>query len=297
MLLAGFVLLVALGAGLLFMQGLQACRLRSPRLNLPAAVIAACCAVAGLALYAVMYGNPSRFFGMFRHVTTGIALLLYATVAFVIVAVAYAVVARRREGSDFPRWLGALAVVASVLLVCCATLGYQQSALAKISDRYFVLLAYFLACSLAIGSFAMLALAGALGDEEGMALGRHAALAMTALAALAFGCYLLWFANSGDARVVAQAAKNDMSTTFVIGSAAAQATTVSASQVLADTIAANAALFWAGAVACGLAVPLAAGGAALAAHRRGALLAIGVVGCAALACGMLCFGALLPSLA
>ncbi len=296
-LLAGFTLLVALGAGLLGAQGALACRGRSQGLNLPVAVAAAACVVVGLVLYALMFSNPARFFGMFKHSSTGIALLLYATVIFVVVAVAYAVVSHRSEDGSVPVPLAAVAVVVALLLVAAFTLGYLQSAISKISSKYWVLLAYFLTCALSLGSFALLALGAARGDEDAVALGRKGALAGVVLACLALGGYLLWYVNSGEAQVLVQAAKNDMSSTFVVGVAAAQTPTVSVTEALATTIADNALIFWGGTVACGLALPLVAGVALLKVEGVRAQTALGLAGLVLFAAGMLCFGLLLPSLA
>ena len=70
-----------------------------------------------------------RIFNGFGHITSGITQELIAIVAFVVVAVAYFVVARKSEdGGTLPKWMAVLAIAISVVLAAVCAHSYMMPA-------------------------------------------------------------------------------------------------------------------------------------------------------------------------
>lgn len=256
--LALYTLVTCLGAGLLGFQGASAARYRSERLNKASAVIAGALALAGIALFALRLGRPERLFGGFANLTSGVTIALYATVIFVVACVVVLVLSSRAEDGSVPAWAGVLAVVASLLLVAGMTCGYLLSA--KLGGRLLTLLALYLGGALVLGASAYLVLAGVRADEPAMRLGRGALLACAVLAGAGLACYLAWF--SMDTQAAREATKSALSMSgFTVGGGVQAA--AAGEKVAGLLTGAHAALFWGGAVVCGVVVPAACGALAL----------------------------------
>lgn len=279
--LALYTLVTCLGAGLLGFQGVSAARYRSERLNKASAVIAGALALAGIALFALRLGRPERLFGGFANLTSGVSWALYATVIFVVACVVLLVLSARAEDGSVPAWAGTLAVVASVLLVVGVTSGFLLSA--KLGGKLALTFALYLGSALVLGASGYLTLACVRADADAMRLGGHALAACAVLAGVGLAGYLAWF--SMDTQAAQAATKSALSMSgYAVGGGIAQAGAAERVAVLLSG--AKAALFWGGAVACGVVVPAAAGVLAFAraGHKdaqpaRGVLLACG---CAAL---------------
>ena len=258
--LALYTLVTCLGAGLLGFQGVSAARYRSERLNKASAVIAGALALAGIALFALRLGRPERLFGGFANLTSGVSWALYATVIFVVACVVLLVLsARAEDGSG----------------------GFLLSA--KLGGKLALTFALYLGSALVLGASGYLTLACVRADADAMRLGGHALAACAVLAGVGLACYLAWF--SMDTQAAQAATKSALSMSgYAVGGGIAQAGAAECVAVLLSG--AKAALFWGGAVACGVVVPAAAGVLAFAraGHKdaqpaRGVLLACG---CAAL---------------
>ncbi|WP_417750645.1 dimethyl sulfoxide reductase anchor subunit family protein, partial [Senegalimassilia faecalis] len=70
-----------------------------------------------------------RIFNGFGHITSGITQELIAIMVFVVVAVAYFVMARKSaDGGTLPKWMAVLAIVISVVLAAVCAHSYMMPA-------------------------------------------------------------------------------------------------------------------------------------------------------------------------
>lgn len=291
-LLAGSALLACLASGVAGVQGVQMVRYRGEGQNVPLAVVAAVAALAGATLFVLTLRSPAAFFTALRHGTTGIAIYLYATLALVVGCVVAIVMAKRSEDGSVARWVGVLLAVLAVVLAFGSALGFLKSAFVKVDGRFWAVLAFFVGLALCLGAFAQLLIGALRGDEEARSFGRPASLAgavALVLGTAAFACWFLVGPGAG-ASGAAKAAFSFNGYTANMGAAAG----ATAAGQLADLAAGNAALFWGGAVACGLVLPLVCGIGAFVTGRRsgekavGLALPFGAVGLAAALVGGYC---------
>ncbi len=190
--------------------------------------------------------------------------------------------------------LGAFVLLAvlAIALAFGSALGFLKSAFVKVDGRFWAVFAFFVGLALCLGAFAQLLVGALRGDEEARSFGRPASLVgvvALALGTAAFACWLLAGPGAG-ASGAAKAAFSFNGYTANMGAAAG----ATAAGQLADLAAGNAALFWGGAVACGLVLPLACGVGAFVTSRRagekavGLALPFGAVGLAAALVGGYC---------
>lgn len=293
--LTAFALLSCLGAGVLFFQGVAAARYRSERLNVGASVAAIACVVVAMVCFAVRLGHWERLVGGFSNLTSPITLLLFAAVLFVVAAAVLLVEAARSEDGSVPRWCGVLAAVTAVLLAACTALAtHPHNKATALTPDMWVLVLYYLAAAGTFGSFATLVLGGVLQDNEALESGSKTALGCVAVSAVLLGAYLGVFSMDHQAARTALQATYAMATFTVGGTSGSVAG--AADKVMALLGGSGAALFWGGAVACGLVVPAAAGAAALVRRGAGVRLACGAVGLLFALAGFACCGAGLAAL-
>lgn len=288
-LLAGSALLACLGAGVAGAQGVQMVRYRGEGQNTLLALAAAMAALVGVALFVLTLRSPAAFFTALRHGTTGIAIYLYATLALVIGCAVTIVMAKRSEDGSVARWAGAMLLVLAALLVFGAALGFLKSAFVKVDGRFWALFAFFVGLAVCLGAFAQLLVGAVRNDEEARSFGRPASLAGAVVLVLGAAVFMGWFlaASGTGASDAARAAFSFSGYTANMGAAH-----VTAADQLAELVANNAALFWGGAVACGLLIPLACGiGARVmggGAGEKGPAVPFGAAGLAAALIGGYC---------
>lgn len=286
-LLAGSALLACLGAGTAGVQGVQMARYRGEGLNAVLGVLAAAAALAGAALFVGTLRSPAAFFTALRHASSGIAIYLYATLALVAACAVAVVLAKRSEDASVPRWAGVVLVVVAAALVFGAALGFLKSAFVKVDGRFWAVFALFVGLALCLGSFVQL-VGGMLADGEdtrsfGRTMGFVGAVALAVGAAVFAGWFL-----AGSGTGAAGAAKTAFSFDGYTANMGAAAGATAADQ-LAALAAGEAALFWAGALGCGLALPLACGIGALAGGMRPGVRGVcGMVGLSAALVGGYC---------
>ncbi len=293
--LTAFALLSCLGAGVLFFQGVAAARYRSERLNVGASAVAIVCAVVAMVCFALRLGHWERLVGGFSNLTSPITLLLFAAVLFVVAAVVLLVAAARSEDGSVPRWCGVFAAVAAVLLAVCTALAtHPYNKVTALTPDMWVLVLYYLAAAGTFGSFGTLVLGGLLHDDEAVGFGSKAALGCVAASAVLLGAYLGVFSMDHQAARTASQATYAMET-FTVGGTAGSV--VGAAEKVSALLAGpGAALFWGGAVVCGLVVPAAAGAAALVRKEGSVRLTCGVVGLVFALAGFACCGVGLATL-
>lgn len=288
-LLAGSALFACLGAGVAGVQGVQMVRYRGEGQNVLLALVAAVAALVGVALFALTLRSPAAFFTALRHGTTGIAIYLYATLALVIGCAVAIVMAKRSEDGSVARWVGVMLLVLAVLLVFGAALGFLKSAFVKVDGRFWALLAFFVGLALCLGAFAQFLVGAVRNDEEACSFGRAASLVGAVALMLGAAVFMGWFllASGAGASDAARAAFSFSGYTANMGAAH-----ITAADQLAELASGNAALFWGGAVACGLLIPLACGiGARVMggdAGEKGLAVPFGVVGLTAALIGGYC---------
>ena len=279
--LAAFTLLACLGAGTFFFQGVQAVRYRCERLNRSSAIVALVAAVAGVACFVARLGRWDRVFGMFGNTTSPTTLLLYAVVLFVVGTAVFLAVSLRTEDGSVARWCGVMALVVSVLLVgLLAFANYNYLHLSTLNPDFFALTGYYAANALALGSLVFVLMAGLAGDSDGVAFGRRAALVCVLANAALLAVFLGVFSLDSQGAQTASRSMFSMSTYTVKATAAASVTAADKLAVLLGG--SSAGLFWGGAVACGLGVPLVASAVALCAKQPGRALVV-ILGLVALA--------------
>lgn len=299
--LAGFTLLACLAAGMMLVTGILQVRREASRLSVGMGVASAVLAIVGVALFVLTLGNPASFFGGFRHATTGITLLLYASLLFVAASVVGAVLASRDEDGDAPAWMGAVTVVASVLFVGGVALGFLKTTLAQLNWGVAALFLLFLAGACTLGGLATLVVVGVMGgagaDDAGTdgaggelaaagALARRIVLPGAIVTVAAAALLLGWFATSEHSAVARGAAKAAYSMQGFASTGATGASSAAAATLLSSVVTRHGLLFWGGAVVLGMVVPLLAGvclSLRSVAAGRGRVLAIAGIG---LACAL-----------
>lgn len=286
-LLAGSALLACLGAGTAGVQGVQMARYRGEGLNVALGVLAAVAALAGAALFVGTLRSPAAFFTALRHASSGIAIYLYATLALVAACGVAVVLAKRSEDASVPRWAGVVLVAVAAVLVFGAALGFLKSAFVKVDGRFWAVFALFVGLALCLGSFVQLMGAMLAGNDGvrsfGRTMGFVGAVALVVGAAVFAGWLLA--GPGADAAGAAKTAFSFDGYTANMGAAAG----ATAADRLAALAAGDAVLFWAGALGCGLALPLACGiGALVGGARPGVQRACGAVGLSAALVGGYC---------
>lgn len=252
-LLAAFTLLICLGGGLMFVQGIQAVRYRAERCNRAAAAISCAAAVAALVCFTARLGHVERVFGMFASVTSPTTHLLYAEVLFVVACAVYLVAAMRSEDGSVARWCGVAAIAASVLVLALVAFGnYNYLHLSTLTPDFWALAAYFALNALALGALAELVLGAALGCDDACGLARRVALACVALSAVGAAVVLGVFSLDSQAEAAATTSMFSM-TKYNVKAAGSVAATDTLAVLFAG---AGAPLFWGGVVAVGTAAPL-----------------------------------------
>lgn len=287
--LAAFVVLACLGSGAFLLQGVQAARYSGERLNKPVAIVAAVASLVAIVCFALRLGHWERLFGGFSNLTSGITLLLYATVLFVAAAIVMLVMAVRSEDGSVPRWCGVAAIVTSVILVVCTALGSRPyvKATALTPDMYALAL-YYAGLAFLLGSLVLLVLGAAMADDASTGLARRLVLVAALVTVVALGVYLGVYSMDHQAAKVASQAAYSMNT-FTVGAQKAAAV-VGAGQKVAELVAgAGAPVFWGLTVVGGIVVPAGAGVVARMRSQRALMLAAGLVGLVCALAGAACF--------
>ena len=244
-----FTTLVAWSAGLFGAQSLAALRGDGGRGQMAALVASVVLlAVGGIAVFFHLE-HWERIFNGFGHLTSGITQELIAIVVVVALMVVYFVFLRK--GSGVPKWLAALSLAMSVVLVAVMAHSYTMAARPAWDSVLWILAVLGEACVLGPVTYQLLLAAVNPGDEPAMRAAEVAAPAgppalvgalVSAVTATAFAAFLQLSAGSfADVGLYF----DPTHPTKAMADAAA-------------TVAGQAPLLWAGAVAVGALVPLAA---------------------------------------
>ena len=124
-----FTTLTAWACGVFGAQGVLALKGAGKKSQQLLAVVS--CVLLALGGIAVFFHlqHWERIFNGFGHITSGITQELIAIVVFVIVAVAYFVMARKSaDGGTLPKWMAVLAIVISVVLAAVCAHSYMMPA-------------------------------------------------------------------------------------------------------------------------------------------------------------------------
>ena len=237
-----FTTLVAWSAGLFGTQALLAAGGHAKRSQLPAWVTsAALLAVGGVAVFFHLE-HWERIFNGFGHLTSGITQEFVAIVVLAVVAIAYLAAMRRSDdGATAPKWLCWAAVAVCAVLVAAMAHSYTIAARPAWDSALWIL--YVLGNACALGPCTMALVMAAVGDD--LAPIGPPALAGAAVglaAAVAFAAFLQ--ASGGSFAEVGYYFDPTRPTAGMADAASA--------------VAAQAPLLWAGAVAVGGILPLAA---------------------------------------
>ncbi|RDB70566.1 hypothetical protein C1875_07305 [Eggerthella lenta] len=247
-----FTTLVAWSAGLFGMQALMAALGVGKRAQVPAWICSAVLlAVGGIAVFFHLE-HWERIFNGFGHLTSGITQELIAIVVLAAVAVAYLVFLRKSDdGASVPKWLAWLSVALSVALVAVMAHSYTMAARPAWDSVLWILYVLGNACVLGPATFQLIMAAVGAGDrpaeraaDVGALAGRTTLVgaAANAAAAIAFAIFLQLSAGSfADVGYYF----DPTHPTKAMADAAA-------------TVASQAPLLWAGAVAVGALAPVAA---------------------------------------
>lgn len=236
-----FTTLVAWSAGLFGTQALMAAFGVGKKAQVPAWIASAVLlAVGGIAVFFHLE-HWERIFNGFGHITSGITQELIAIVVFVIVAVAYFVMARKSaDGGTLPKWMAVLAIVISVVLAAVCAHSYMMPARPAWNSVLEVLSIVGAACLLGP---ATVAVALAAKGEDAAELGAPAVVgsAVGAVCTAAYAAYVQM--SAGSFTEVGCYFDPTHPTKAMVDAGAA--------------IGDQAALLWLGAVAIGAIVPLA----------------------------------------
>ena len=247
-----FTTLVAWSAGLFGTQALMAAFGVGKKAQAPAWIASAVLlAVGGIAVFFHLE-HWERIFNGFGHLTSGITQELIAIVALAAVAVAYLVMLRKSDdGASVPKWLAWLSVALSVVLVAVMAHSYTMAARPAWDSVLWILYVLGNACVLGPATFQLIMAAVGAGDrpaeraaDVGALAGRTTLVgaAANAAAAIAFAIFLQLSAGSfADVGYYF----DPTHPTKAMADAAA-------------TVASQAPLLWAGAVAVGALAPVAA---------------------------------------
>ena len=247
-----FTTLVAWSAGLFGTQALMAAFGVGKKAQVPAWIASAVLlAVGGIAVFFHLE-HWERIFNGFGHLTSGITQELIAIVALAAVAVAYLVMLRNSDdGASVPKWLAWLSVALSVVLVAVMAHSYTMAARPAWDSVLWILYVLGNACVLGPATFQLIMAAVGAGDrpaeraaDVGALAGRTTLVgaAANAAAAIAFAIFLQLSAGSfADVGYYF----DPTHPTKAMADAAA-------------TVASQAPLLWAGAVAVGALAPVAA---------------------------------------
>lgn len=137
-----------------------------------------------------------RIFNGFGHITSGITQELIAIVVFVVIAVAYFVMARKSEdGGTLPKWMAWLAIVISVVLAAVCAHSYMMPARPAWNSVLEVLSIVGAACLLGPATVAVVLTAK---GEDTSELGMSAVVgsAIGAVCTLAYAAYVQMSAGS-----------------------------------------------------------------------------------------------------
>ena len=296
---AAFSLLSCLAAGALALQGAEACRYRGERSNRVIAGVVIVLAGAALACFAQRLGHWERLFGGFANPLSGISVLLWAFVLFVVVAGVALVLSLRSEDGSVPAWCGAACAVAGFALAACSAFGtYYYLRLTNLTADFFAYAFLCVASAVVLGCLAVLVVAGMSGARETQLTALRVLLVAVPLYTVALAVLLGVLA--GDATAAAGRSSYSMTTYNMNGTGTAATSTVAGPVI--ELVAGEGALwFWLVGVGCSIVAPLAA---AVALHVRREVAAryprfVALVGfvvlalaCAGVACVHLCLSGL-----
>ena len=124
-----FTTLLAWGCGVFAAQGALALKGEGKEIQLPALIASVVLlAVSGVAVFFHLQ-HWERIFNGFGHITSGITQELIAIVVFVVIAVAYFVLARKSDdGGTLPKWMAWVAIAISVVLAAVCAHSYMMPA-------------------------------------------------------------------------------------------------------------------------------------------------------------------------
>lgn len=120
-----FTLFMCLGAGILFAAGLAAVRGEDDAVKLPSMVATTACMVLGGLASALHLHHWERIFNGFGHLTSGITHELIGIVVVMGAVILYFTLFRSKKTA---KWMGAVAMAASVLLIVLMTHSYAMPA-------------------------------------------------------------------------------------------------------------------------------------------------------------------------
>ncbi|MEY8461102.1 hypothetical protein AALA69_08255 [Eggerthellaceae bacterium 24-137] len=120
-----FTLFMCLGAGILFAAGLAAVRGEDDAVKLPSIVATTACMVLGGFASALHLHHWERIFNGFGHLTSGITHELIGIVVVMAAVILYFALFR---GKKTAKWMGVVAMAASVLLIVLMTHSYAMPA-------------------------------------------------------------------------------------------------------------------------------------------------------------------------
>lgn len=239
-----FTLFVTLGAGIMCITGVFAVMGKDKEFRMPAIVSSVIAIVIGGCASALHLQHAERIFNGFGHITSGITQELICIVVFVIVAVVYFALARK---GDTPKWVGILAIAASVLLVVFMSHSYTMASLPAWNNM--LLYAFYLANAFLLGTLGVAVLQALKGIETKFA-SKLLAIAggVQALVVVAYG---LFVTTLGDAYTSVGYYFDSTNPT--------QGITDASAAVSGFLTGDNALLFWGGALLLGALVPLLSG--------------------------------------
>ncbi|WP_080800119.1 dimethyl sulfoxide reductase anchor subunit family protein [Arabiibacter massiliensis] len=237
-----FTTLVAWSAGLFASQSLMALVGAGKKSQMAAWVASAVLlAVGGVAVFFHLE-HWERIFNGFGHLTSGITQELIAIVALAVVAVVYLVMMRKSpDGASVPKWLAGVSIAVCVVLVAVMAHSYTMAARPAWDSVLWIL--YVLGNACVLGPCTMAVIMAVRGDDvTPIALPALIGAAIAAVTAVAFAAFLQ---ASGGSFAEVGFYFDPTHPTKAMADAA-------------GVVAAQAPLLWAGAVAVGGIVPLAA---------------------------------------
>jgi anaerobic dimethyl sulfoxide reductase subunit C (anchor subunit) len=268
-----FTLFICLGAGTFGIAGLLAGLNKAPEIQMPATAISLVAIIIGGIASFLHLQHWDRIFNGFGHITSGITQELIGIVIFVVVAVIYFIMLRRRT---VPTALGWVALIVSVALVIVASLSYAMSA-RPVWDTPLLWL-YYLANALLFGSLVVALLAAykklALPLLSTLVL---AGAALTLVAAVGYAIYIPSVAPSFTS--VGNYFDPTHPTKVMADPAGALSGFMTGGQAL---------LFWAGVVIAGSVVPIIIAFASKKV-KDGAYLGLASLSCVCALAGGICF--------
>ncbi|WP_449314580.1 dimethyl sulfoxide reductase anchor subunit family protein [Rubneribacter sp.] len=268
-----FTFFLCVAGGTLAVQGLLCVLGKGKKMQIASlAVSLATLAVGGIAVFMHLQ-HWERIFNGFGHITSGITLEFIGCIVFAVVLVLYFLMMRRSEDGMAPKWCGVLAIVVGLGLPAVTGDSYLMEALPSWDTP--LLIAYYVVNAVFMGGLTATVVAGVTGADDAQELALKASLAGGVLQLAVVLVYALVI--NGSAGLYSAEIQYYFDPTLpdvaMVDRAGIVGSILAGSQAVA---------FWLGAIAVGIAAPVALTWLALRQKAAGTKLA-GYAG-AALAC-------------